>query len=115
MEIMDEKFHVRYDAATGTIACQGIMDMRDKKGYQPVADLFDEVIEQSPPIITLDIRKLEFLNSTGITTIGSGLVIKIRNKGLSTLVIRCSKDFPWQARSMKGISKLMREIELRFD
>ncbi len=115
MELIDEKFSVQYDASNGKISCKGIMDLREKKGYQPLANLFDEVVEQSPQIITLDIRQLEFLNSTGITVIGSGLVIKIRNKALSKLVIHCSKDFPWQSRSMKGISKLMSDIELRFD
>ncbi len=115
MELMDQKFSVRYDASTATIICKGIMDLRDIEGYKPVANLFSAVIDQEPQVITLDVTELEFLNSSGITTIGSGLVIKMRNKGRSKLVIQCNREFPWQERSMKGISRLMHGIELKFD
>lgn len=115
MEVVGKKYSVRFDTQTATISCTGILDVRGKEGYQPIVDLFDAVVDLQPELITLDVRQLEFLNSSGITAIGSGLVIKVRNKGFSRLAIRCSDKFPWQKRSMKGISKLMPGIELRFE
>jgi hypothetical protein len=115
MEVVGRKYSVRFDAQTATIFCTGILDVRGKEGYQPIVDLFNAVIDLQPELITLDVRQLEFLNSSGITAIGSGLVIKVRNKGCSRLAICCSDQYPWQKRSMKGISKLMPGIELRFE
>jgi hypothetical protein len=114
MEVVGRKYSVRFDAQTATISCIGIFDLRGKEEYQPIVDLFDAVVDLQPERITLDVRQLEFLNSSGITAIGSGLVIKVRNKGCSRLTICCSDQHPWQKRSMKGISKLMPEIELTF-
>lgn len=115
MEVVGKKFNVRFDTRSATIFFSGILDVRGKEGYQPIVDLFDAVIERQPALITLDVRQLEFLNSSGITAIGSGLVIKARNKGRSRLAIHCSERFPWQKRSMKGISRLMPGIELKYE
>ncbi len=117
MQVTGEKneYCVAYDADTGVIACEGMLDLRGKEGYQPVATLFEHVVEAAPETITLDIRNLEFLNSSGITTIGSGLIIKARKKGASRVAIRCAKKFAWQERSIKGLSKLMPGMELTFD
>jgi hypothetical protein len=115
MQVVGRKYRVRFDAQTATISCIGILDVRGKEGYQPIVDLFDAVVDLQPELITLDIRHLEFLNSSGITAIGSGLVIKVRDKGCSQLAICCSDLYPWQKRSMNGISKLMPGIELRFE
>ncbi len=115
MEVVGKKFSVRFDVQTATISFNGILDVRGKEGYQPIVALFDAVVERQPELITLDVRQLEFLNSSGIATIGSGLVIKVRNNGHIRLSICCSDKYPWQRRSMKGICKLMPGIELRFD
>ncbi|RLC12713.1 MAG: hypothetical protein DRI57_17405 [Deltaproteobacteria bacterium] len=114
MEVTGEKYNIRYDSPTGTIVCGGIMDMRGKEGYKEVAELFEKVVNEEPETVTLDIRKLEFLNSSGITTIGAKLVIRLRNKKVSKLVIRCSKAYPWHEKSVKGLTKLMPALEVRF-
>lgn len=115
MQIADENYKVTYNSSTGTITCEGIMDLRGKEAYKPVAKLFQNVVDETPETIVLDIRNLEFLNSSGITTIGAGLVIKVRKKGVSKVVVHCSKAFSWQERSIKGIMKLMPDLNLKFD
>ncbi len=115
MEVTGEKYNVSYDAITATIICEGIMDLRGKEGYHSVSKLFEDAIAKEPETVTLDIRKLEFLNSSGITTLGAGLVIKLRNKGASGLVIHCSRKYTWQERSMKGLKRLMPALEMKFD
>ncbi|MDM8526104.1 hypothetical protein QUF80_22240 [Desulfococcaceae bacterium HSG8] len=117
MQVTGEKgeYRVAYDAATGTISCEGTLDLRGKEGYRPIAELFEKVTDEAPETITLDIRQLEFLNSSGITTIGSGLIIKARKKGASKMAVSCSKKYTWQERSIRGLSKLMPGMELKFD
>ncbi len=114
MEITENKYTLRYDASTFTIICEGIMDLRDKGDYASLLDLFSDVIDQEPETITFDMRGLKFLNSSGITAIGVGLVLKTRNKGMSKLVVRCSEKYEWQEKTMRIISKLMPGIVLKY-
>lgn len=115
--LQGDNHRVSYDPTTATVTCSGFLDLRGKEGYKEIVKLLDTVAEQSPSAekIILDIRDLEFLNSSGITTLG-GFVIKLRNKGGIRLMIKCSNKHSWQSRSMKGLEKLMSEgMELVFE
>jgi len=114
MEIRGDKYSVRYDAEKTTFFCEGTLDLRGKEGYGKVADMMEKIVNEAPPLISLDIRELEFLNSSGITTLG-GFIIKIRKKGLSRMKIIGADKYSWQARSMKGLQKLMPGMEQEFE
>ena len=117
MQVQGDKYSISYQSETETVRCAGFLDLRGKDGYKDMADLFDEVAARSstPGKIMLDVRDLEFLNSSGITTIG-GFVIKLRNKGDVQLVIQCSDKHSWQSRSMVGLQKLMPDsLEITFE
>ncbi len=108
MNVQIDKHSVTYNPDTATITCSGFLDLRGKDGYKNIAGLLNMVVGQTPmpETIILDIRELEFLNSSGITTLG-GFMIKMRNKGDVRLVVKCSEEHSWQAKSIKGLSKLM--------
>ncbi len=117
MNVQIDKHSVTYDPDTATISCSGFLDLRGKDGYKNIASLLDMVVSQTPvpETIILDIRELEFLNSSGITTLG-GFVIKLRNKGGIRLIVKCSEEYSWQAKSIKGLSKLMpNSIEINYE
>jgi len=114
MEVLGKKFGVRFDMKTATIRCYGIFDGQGKEEYRAIVGLFKEVVDLAPKLITLDVREVEFLNSSGISAIGSGLMIPVRTKGESRLAIHCSTEFPWQRRSMEGLARLMPDVELIF-
>lgn len=110
MQVQGNKYQVTYNSQTAAVACQGILDLRGKDGYKEIADMFENVLNQHDVStgITLDVRELEFLNSSGITTLG-GFIIKLRKKGGIGLTVRCASKHSWQERSMKGLEKLMSE------
>ncbi len=110
MQVHGNKYQVTYDPQAYTIVCKGILDLRGKDGYKEIADMFENVLDQHDTStgITLDVRELEFLNSSGITTLG-GFIIKLRKKGGIGLTVRCAGKHSWQERSMKGLEKLMSE------
>lgn len=117
MKVQGNKYTVTYDSATETVTCSGTLDMRGKDGYKEIWELFDYAAGSvsGHGTVTLDIRHLEFLNSSGITAIG-GFVIKLRNKGNISLLILCSNQHSWQAKSMTGLEKLMPSgLSLRFE
>ncbi len=116
MQTEGENYSVRYERDKVMVKCVGCLDLRGKEGYGPIAELFGKVIEQhsAPSTLILDLRDLEFLNSSGITTIG-GFIIKIRNKGGVGLRILCADRHTWQGRSMRGLQKLMEGVEIVFE
>jgi len=114
MEIKGEKYNIAYDMENATIFCSGTLDFRGKEGYREMAALLEKAVNSESPRIILDIRELEFLNSSGITTLG-GFIIKIRKKGASHLTIRGSKKYSWQARSVKGLQKLLPSMNQEFE
>ncbi len=117
MEVRGDRFEIAWHCASATVRCAGTLDMRGKEGYRQIADLLDTAAGEiaSGSSVTLDVKDLEFLNSSGITTIG-GFIIKLRNKGGIRLGVLCSHIHTWQARSMKGLEKLMPEgLEILFE
>ncbi|MBF0099895.1 MAG: hypothetical protein HQK77_03215 [Desulfobacterales bacterium] len=117
MQVQGDKYTIVYHSETATVRCDGMLDLRGKDGYTEISELFTKVLDQIPlpKKIILDIRDLEFLNSSGITTLG-GFIIRLRNKGGIQLLIQCANKHSWQLRSMKGLQKLMSEgLELNFE
>lgn len=111
MEIKTENYSVQYDATTQTITCQGALRLGGMDDYTPIAELLNQVIEQHPPIVTLNLQNLEFLNSSGINVL-SKFVIKVRQQDEMQLIIRGSQDIPWQGKSLKNLQRLMPKLEL---
>ncbi len=116
MRIEDENYSVTYDEDKVTVTCAGFLSLRGKEGYKPIAEIFESAVNQStaPGTLVLDLRELEFLNSSGITTIG-GFIIKVRDKGEVGLRILCANEHSWQTRSIRGLQKLMDGVEVVFE
>jgi hypothetical protein len=114
MSIHGEGYTINYEPEQAAILCTGILDLRGKEGYLEVSKLLEEVVGDGKPSITLDLRGLEFLNSSGITTLG-GFIIKLRDKGGSSLRVLCSNQYTWQSRSMQGLQRLLPGMTIEFD
>ncbi|MGE0087350.1 MAG: STAS domain-containing protein [Desulfococcaceae bacterium] len=117
MQVQGDKYSITYQSETETVRCAGFLDLRGKDGYKDIADLLDKVAARSPSPekIILDVKDLEFLNSSGITTIG-GFVIKLRKKEGIRLLIQCANKHSWQSRSMTGLQTLMPgSLEITFE
>lgn len=114
MEVKNDNYKITYKHATGIIACSGNLELRGKEGYADIAELLKNVVESKTQLIILDMRKLKFLNTMGITTLG-GFIIDVRNKGNTGLKIRISRQYPWQARALKGLEILMENMEVEVE
>ncbi len=82
--------------------------------YAPIVDLLNEVTDSSPNMITLDLRKLEFLNSSGINII-SKFAIEVRQLKNIQITIQGSKQIPWQGKSLKNLQRLMPSLHLELE
>lgn len=113
MEITTEDYSVKYDADTATVHWQGIMRL-DSKEYKSIAQFLEKIAALELPQITLDLRELEALNSSGITTLGRFL-FNVGRKKTTKLLIQGDQDVAWQENSVKHFQKLVPKLQFEWE
>lgn len=111
MEISGENYVVIYDAESVTITCKGSFRLRGSEEYAPIVELLNQVADDNPSTITLNLQELQFLNSSGINTL-SKFVIKLRKQTSTQLIIKGSHQYPWQGKSLKNLQRLLPTLTL---
>lgn len=114
MDIQTKDYTIEYDRATQTVTCCGSFRLSQMEEYAPIVDLLNEVADSSPNTITLDLRKLEFLNSSGISIV-SKFALKVRQLKNIQIAVQGSKQIPWQGKSLKNLQRLMPSLHLELE
>lgn len=114
MEIIHDDYYVTYDPETATVTCKGSFRLRGREEYAPILQVLMAAADAKPETITLDIRTLQFLNSSGINTL-SNFVLQVRKHNTSTVVIKGSSQFPWQQTSLKNFQRLLPGLQLEIE
>ena len=112
-DIQGEEYSVCYDVATSTIRFEGSLSLPGLEDFSPVINLLNTALDSAPPKLILNLRKLEFLNSSGISIL-SRFVIKARSQSETMLVLHGSEAIIWQKRSLRNLQRLMPAIELEW-
>ncbi|HDN26789.1 MAG TPA: hypothetical protein ENG03_06770 [Thioploca sp.] len=110
--IISEKYSVIYNTKTATIHCQGTMQLTDEE-YEPITQFLDEVVALELSRITLNIQKLEKLNSSGIAMLGMFLSTVSDNQTVE-LVSQFSKK-NWQTKLGKTFQKMMPTLQIEWE
>ncbi len=114
MEIKGRDYSIIYNPATTTIMCQGSFRLQGADEYEAIAQLLNDVVAEKPTVITLDLRELRFLNSSGINML-SKFVINVRRQMTSQIMVRGSYQISWQNNSLKNLQRLMPDLKLEFE
>jgi hypothetical protein len=114
MEIKGNGYHVIGDPTTTTVTFQGVLRLRGVTEYDHIVQLLNDMAVQEPNTITLDLRKLRFLNSSGINVLFR-FVIKLREQATSKLIVHGSCQVPWQQRSLQNLQRLMANVQLEWE
>ncbi len=141
MEITGDKYRIVYDPDTTTITCEGSLRLygadgfltisafeRNRlakgtaashtpsagEGYASIMELLFDVVEQKPAHITLDLRQLESMNSSGINVF-SKFVIKVREYKTIQLAIYGKESYTWQQRVLKNFQKLLPSLSVELE
>ncbi|AFZ12722.1 hypothetical protein Cri9333_1838 [Crinalium epipsammum PCC 9333] len=113
-EIKGEDYIVEFDPDSFSVNFQGELSLGGPTDYAPITNLLNEVAESEPETMTLDLRKLEFVNSSGISML-SKFVLSMRKKKGVQLVVLGSNDMPWQGKSLKNLEKLLPGLKLEIE
>lgn len=114
MEIRTEYYNIWYNAEVKAVIYQGSLRLSGVEESAPIVQLLDDVVAQQPQTLTLNLRELNFLNSSGINMV-SKFVIKVRQQKNIQLVVQGSTNIPWQGKSLKNLQRLMPSLELEWE
>lgn len=114
MQLTGEDYTITYTPESATVTFEGSLRLQGIAEYAPISNLLNELVGQNIPLITLNLTKLKFLNSSGINIL-SRFVIALRKQGSSQLIIRGSSAYPWQAKSLKNLERLMKGLRLEIE
>ncbi|MCS6958848.1 MAG: hypothetical protein RMK91_02225 [Pseudanabaenaceae cyanobacterium SKYGB_i_bin29] len=106
-----EDYTVTYDANEGRVVFTGSMRLPGANAYRPLAEFLDHILASGVSHLTLDLKELKLLNSSGITAL-SRFVINARQYPELKLVVRGSKAVFWQERSLGNLQRLLPTMEL---
>jgi hypothetical protein len=110
--IKDESFEIQRHEDTPRVCFKGALRLSGAADYTPILEMLMEMLAGSERPIILDLRDLEFLNSSGITMF-SRFVIAARDRQEANLEFIASEKNPWHARSLKNLQRLMPELVVR--
>jgi hypothetical protein len=110
-EVKGDDYEVQYDPASATIYFRGAISLGGPKQYAPIVNLLNESADLDPRTLTINLKELEFLNSSGISTL-SKFVVGMRKKRGTQLIVLGSKKMPWQSKSLKNLERLLPGLKL---
>lgn len=111
MEIKTESYNIVYDEASNNIIFDGSLRLNGSAEYSPITELLNNVAQQEPEKIVLDLKELNFLNSSGISVLSKFVINVRRRKNIQMVVIGAKKN-PWQGKSLKNLQRLMPSLKL---
>ena len=102
MEIVAGDSKLRFDEAKSILVIEGSMRLANLSEYEPVKAFIVQSSEKCTGLLTIDMQKLEFLNSSGITTI-STFVLGCKKHQKPRLKIIGSNLISWQEKSLSNL------------
>jgi hypothetical protein len=108
-----EDYQVQYDSESATVEFVGQISLGGPKDYAPIVNILNKAVDSGSSVITLDLKKLEFLNSSGISMLSKFVLGMRKNKGIQLIVIG-SKKIPWQNKSLRNLERLLPGLKLVF-
>jgi hypothetical protein len=114
MELSGENYNISFEPESATITCRGQLRLCGEDGYTDISNLLNEIVAKKPKAITLDLRQLRFLNSSGINVFFK-FVINVRNAKASRLRVQGTHAFPWHQKTLKNLKRLMPDLSLEIE
>jgi|JI10StandDraft_1071094.scaffolds.fasta_scaffold1077116_1 hypothetical protein len=113
MEVKTEEYTAYFDDKNNSVVMTGSMRLQNLASYEVIKNILKEGLEKATGQLIIDLRNLNFLNSSGITTM-SLFIIEARNKKSTPMKVIGSAKIAWQTKSVLNFKKLWNEITLDF-
>ncbi|MEK8018789.1 MAG: hypothetical protein VSS75_018100 [Candidatus Parabeggiatoa sp.] len=114
MKIETEDYSVTYHPETAIVVCKGSLLLSGTEEYAPILDLLNTAADEQSTKLIVDVKELEFLNSSGINTF-TKFVVKVRKKQTLQLETVGYGSIPWQVRLLKNLQRLLPTLALQLE
>ncbi|WP_236839491.1 slr1659 superfamily regulator [Beggiatoa leptomitoformis] len=108
-EIKDDKYTVTYHPDDASVIFGGSLMLNGAPAYEPILNLLKDAAEtQEPNPLTLDIRCLQFINSSGINMMTKFVMYISEIKELKlNVTLLSSQHVAWQRKLSTNLQRLM--------
>ncbi len=110
LEFAEKGFRVWYEPESYTVFFEGTLRLNTRQ-YKPLSEMLQTILRTNPQTITLHLRELSFLNSSGINTLYK-FAIALRKQSSVGLIILSSRTIAWQAKSLPNIKRFLPSASL---
>jgi len=112
MKISGNDFRMSYENEVIRISGKLSLMLED---YSEIEAFFENIVASQPHKLTLDIRELEYLNSSGIKVLCVNLILEAAENNDLSMTICCSNRFTWQRETVPTFQALMDHLEIKFE
>lgn len=102
-----------YDKDRKTLKLSGSMRLANMQEYDKVTVFLKEIAGTDPGHMILDFSELQFLNSSGITTL-SLFILSCRKNTKPSLTVLGAQEISWQQKSLANFKKLWNDVEFQW-
>ncbi|WP_236974702.1 slr1659 superfamily regulator [Membranihabitans maritimus] len=103
---------ITYNQSESSLTFEGSMRLANMKEYDVVSQFLKTSSESSTDTLILDLQPLQFLNSSGITTL-SLFILNCKKKGNPKITVLGNESISWQQKSIANFKKLWNEVEIK--
>ena len=114
MELKAGESVLKYNATDRIVVMEGSMRLANLTEYDKIGVFLTQAATQAGEQLTLDMTKLNFLNSSGITTL-SMFILAMKKKQQPKLNILGSTLYAWQEKSLKNFNKLWADVVITIE
>ena len=108
---MDQAYSISHPSSSESVV-SGTLRLSSPNEYESVFQSIKDDLDACKDEYVIDISQLIYLNSSGLTSLAR-LFIQARNQEIK-LIIKASKDIPWQDKTIPSLQKLYSKISVQY-
>jgi hypothetical protein len=113
MTIETDAYTVTAIKEDSAVKMKGTLRLQGREQYRPIFDLLMEAASWREGTLTIDMRELIFLNSSGISAV-SLFIIEMRKIDKPITIIG-SNSITWQSKSLMNFQRLYEQVEIKIE
>ncbi len=113
MQISGNTYRVWRDTNTDQVNFEGSLRLSGGAAYAPIAQLLQETADRRPKAITVDMSKLQYLNSAGLNMMYK-FALKLRKQGGCKLIVYGAESIPWQKKMLSQLGLFISDLEIKY-
>ncbi len=113
IELKGEKYQIGYDPDAAVVMFEGSLLLNGAPAYEPILQLLKSAAESHEPnALTIDVRSLKFMNSSGINMLTKFVMYVSDVKKLTlSITFHAQKQIEWQKKLCINLQRLLPSLQ----